>query len=253
MQLRISFVGGLMRGVSLLHLLPHAVFYTDSLDLAVQWALAGLLVTFFLIRVFQFHQHTTADTSDVQDGHGHVSDVSPAGPGMTHVHTGDGRPGVRWVGVAVGLGLHTLIDGIAVGAGVAAETHAHVFLPGLSIFLVVLLHKPLDALSITSLMAADGWPMQVRQLVNVGFAMMCPLGALLFVLGVGDQHQAVIGSALAFSAGMFLCISLGDLLPEVHFHAHDQLKLSAALLLGIAVAYAVGSLETAGHLGHGAH
>ena len=47
----------------------------------------------------------------------------------------------------------------------------------------------------------------------------------------------------AFSAGVFLCISLGDLLPEVHFHRHDRLKLSAALLFGVGLAFLVGFLE----------
>ena len=41
---------------------------------------------------------------------------------------------------------------------------------------------------------------------------------------------------MAFSAGIFLCISLGDLLPEVHFHSHDRLQLSGMLLLGVLLA-----------------
>ena len=40
----------------------------------------------------------------------------------------------------------------------------------------------------------------------------------------------MLGWALAFSAGTFLCISLGDLLPEVHFHSHDRLWLSVQLI-----------------------
>jgi zinc and cadmium transporter len=68
---------------------------------------------------------------------------------------------------------------------------------------------------------------------------MCPLGAILFTLGVGqfaEYRDLVLGVALAFSAGMFLCISLGDLLPEVHFHSHDRLKLSTMLLVGVLLA-----------------
>ena len=41
--------------------------------------------------------------------------------------------------------------------------------------------------------------------------------------------------ALAFSAGTFLCIALSDLLPELQFHSHDRLPLSAALLTGFAL------------------
>ena len=55
------------------------------------------------------------------------------------------------------------------------------------------------------------------------------------------------GAALAFAAGVFLCIALADLLPEVEYHAHDRLKLSAALLAGVALAYCVGLAEPHGH------
>ena len=42
-------------------------------------------------------------------------------------------------------------------------------------------------------------------------------------------------TALAFSAGTFLCIALSDLLPELQFHSHDRLPLSVALLTGFAL------------------
>ena len=55
-----------------------------------------------------------------------------------------------------------------------------------------------------------------------------------------------MGCALAFAAGTFLCISLGDLLPEVEMHSHNRLRLSALLLLGIAIAYGIRYLEPEG-------
>ena len=74
----------------------------------------------------------------------------------------------------------------------------------------------------------------------------CPIGAIGFTFGLarlfGEQHIAV-GCALAFAAGVFLCISLADLLPEVAFHTHDRLPLTVALVLGIALAWGIGFLE----------
>jgi zinc and cadmium transporter len=116
----------------------------------------------------------------------------------------------------------------------------------LGTFLAVALHKPLDALSITSLMAAGGWSRAAISVANMVFALMCPLGAIGFVIGIAEifaeQHMA-IGSALAFAAGVFLCISLADLLPEVAFHTHDRLSLTAALFLGVALAWGIGFFE----------
>lgn len=244
MQVILSFVGALMLGVGVFHLLPHGIAVTDgNTDLVVLWAMFGLLVMFFLIRAFHFHQHDT-DDCELQAAHDH-----------TH---GDQQPAVHrysWLGVALGLSLHTLIDGIALGAAVMVDSDhsAHAHLPGVAIFLAILLHKPLDALSITTLMTGAGWDVRTRQLVNLSFAMMCPLGTLCVILGLsfaGSDNNTVLGCALGFSAGVFLCISLGDLLPEVHFHRHDRVKLSLALLLGVVVAYGIRLIEPA-HLHSG--
>jgi len=231
LQVTVSFVAGLMLGVALLHMIPHAAHYT-SIDGTARWAVCGLLVMFFLIRVFHFHEH------EVWMGHGEGEghEALPLSRAHPHPHS------LGWVGVAVGLSIHSAIDGVALASSTLAEEGP---LAGIGTFLAVFLHKPLDALAITSLMAAGGWPLRTRRIVNVGFALICPLGAALFVTGAGSH--AVLGGALAFAAGAFLCISLGDLLPELQFHRHDRLKLSLALLLGVAIAYAVTFLE------HGMH
>jgi zinc and cadmium transporter len=254
MQLVMSFVGGLMLGVALLHLLPHSLAEQGSVDRAAGWTLGGLLTMFLLIRVFHVHAHEHGDTSDVVDEHRHEHDhAGPCDhPRHDHDHTHEsaaaGQHPFSWFGLAFGLSLHTLIDGLALGAAVVAEAdEEHGFaLFGLGTFLAVALHKPLDALSITSLMAAGGWSKRAIRLANGAFALMCPLGAIGFVLGVpelfSEQHLA-IGCALAFAAGVFLCISLADLLPEVAFHAHDRLRLTLALFLGVALAWGIGFLE----------
>lgn len=246
LQLLMSLVSGVVLGVALLHLLPHAVAELHSLDLAVAFVLLGLLLTFFLVRFFHSHSHEVVEEfehstceHDHEHHHAHGHDHGHA-PGPTHGHP------LNWIGLAIGLALHTLIDGIAV----AADTqHAATWsLAGLGTFLAVFLHKPLDAMSITSLMAASGWPPARRHVVNGVFALMCPLGAALFWLGLSsfvEQQPLILGCALAFSAGVFLCISLSDLLPEVQFHHHDRWKLSAALLLGVALAYGIGLIEPA--------
>ena len=137
---------------------------------------------------------------------------------------------------------------MALGAAIQADTlgHAASGLFSVGVFAAIVLHKPLDAMSITSLMVASGWSLRSRWLVNTVFALMCPLGALLFFWGVEQinvDQGLLVGAALAFSAGVFLCISLSDLLPEVQFHKHDSAKLTLALLLGITLAYAIGFLE----------
>jgi zinc and cadmium transporter len=251
MQFMMSFVGGLMLGVALLHLLPHSLAEQGSIDRTAAWTLGGLLAMFLLIRVFHVHAHEHGDTTDVVDHHHHDHELDHAGPCEHHAHHQHApvaQHPFSWLGLTFGLSLHTLIDGVALGAAVAAEAHEQhgLALYGLGTFLAVALHKPLDALSITSLMAAGGWKKSDVLLANIAFAVMCPLGAVAFVSGlagmIADQNVA-IGCALAFAAGVFLCISLADLLPEVAFHTHDRINLTLALFLGIALAWGIGFLE----------
>ncbi len=271
MQLMISFVGGVMLGIAVFHMIPHALAAMGAgrIDRVMWGAMLGLLTTFFLLRFFHFHQHGPADfgiLADEQQGEANSSASQPTHICSDHNHPEDdhalgrepkcqhdSRHATRWMAVLVGLGIHTLLDGVAMSSGVVAESaHLdHVWLPGFGIFLAVLLHKPLDAVSITSLMHPVTTPSR-RLLVNIGFALMCPLGAFLFWFGASLNPiwgAQLAGWGLAFSAGVFLCIALSDLLPEMEFHSHNRFQLSASLLLGIAAALAIGFLE--GEHAHG--
>ena len=230
-----------MLGVALLHLLPHAFYKLQSIELTAGICLIGLLFMFFMIRMFHFHQHDLAVDKEHDHKHKQLCDHEND---HHHVNCEDHGGGVdlSWLGLCFGLAIHTIIDGIALAAVVQSTSPAGLSIAGLGVFLAIVLHKPLDALSITSLMAARGWDMQKQLTVNLVFALMCPLGAILFAFSIEqslDYRDTILGVALAFSAGIFLCISLGDLLPEVHFHSHDRLSLSAMLLLGVAIAFAI--------------
>ncbi len=247
MQLILSFVGGLMLGVGVLHLLPHAVAATNSIDTVFISLLCGILLTFALIRVFHIHQHEpVAAEHPTQE----ECDHDPACEHHQHHHHHDDDPAggnVGWFGLLAGLSLHTLIDGAALGADVFSN-HGHAALPwvGLGTFLAVVLHKPLDALALTSLMKAQGFSSRRTSIVSFIFSLMCPLGAFAFAFGVRglfSDTSLALAIALAFAAGAFLCISLADLLPEIQFHRHDRWQLSGALLFGVFLAYGIGFLE----------
>ena len=150
----------------------------------------------------------------------------------------------------MGLGVHSLFDGIAVAASVAAAAgHGEGgLLLGAGTFFAVLFHKPLDSLSITSVMAVGNWSPRARNLVNLIFSLVCPIGAFAFYYGMRELGERPadwsVGCALGFSAGAFLCISLADILPEIQFHYHDRVKLTAALLIGVALSFAIGLAES---------
>jgi zinc and cadmium transporter len=260
LQVLMSAVGGFMLGVAVLHLLPHAFGELHSMDWIAGWMLVGMVAMFFMIRVFHVHQHVVMEPERHERGHHHhhePHDHHAHAEACDHPHHHAHAPDpclhdrrFSWMGLALGLAIHTLIDGLALGAVVASsiayDNWWQGFMESFAIFLAVALHKPLDAMSITTTMAAGGWSPRERWLANVGFALMAPLGAALFYFGVAQSsslQHLIVGSALAFAAGVFLCVALADILPELSFHSHDRFTLSASLLLGVAAAYAIGFLE----------
>jgi zinc and cadmium transporter len=243
-----------MLGVGVFHLVPHATVQVESVDDVALWTMVGILSMFFLMRLFHFHVHEAtvhgSVQADVKTGCELAHEQGPEVPGTSAGHRECGHVHeLGWLGVALGLTLHSLVDGMALAASVFAEAQAGErggLLLGAGTFLAILLHKPLDAIPITTLMAASGWTRSWQKTVNVAFATVCPLGALAFLMGAQqfeDYRPRILGCALAFSAGVFVCIALSDLLPEIEFHAHDRVKLSACLLVGVLAAYAIRYLE----------
>jgi zinc and cadmium transporter len=249
LQLAVSFVAGLMLGIALLHFLPDANENLHSLDRTVQWMLGGFLTMFFVQRFFHFHHHDLPE-GDPEDCCGHDRDHDHAEHHAEHAHTLADKSAkqLSWVGTALGLTLHSLLDGLALAAAVAGA-RGDGTLAGAGVALVVILHKPFDAMAVSTLMAVGGSSRFSRHVLNGAFALVSPLGALVFYLGaqhLGESNPMVLGAALAFCAGSFLCIASSDLLPELQFHSHDRFKLSVMLLAGLAVAVLIKQFEPGG-------
>jgi zinc and cadmium transporter len=231
-QLAMSLVSGLMLGIALFHLLPHAVLtigVAQGLNSVMGWVAMGLVTMLLLLRLFHFHQ---PDFHHAQE-HGH-----------SHGHCDQEEAHANWRGVLIGLSFHTVVDGVALGAALLGAPHGHAEdLLGFGVFVAILLHKPLDALAITALMKAGGVGVTGQRAANIAFAMLCPAGALVFYIYASSApgSAALIAAAMAFSAGAFICIALSDLLPEVQFHSHDRLKLTAVFLFGILLAFTLAS------------
>jgi zinc and cadmium transporter len=248
LQLAISFVAGLMLGIALLHFLPDANEQLHSLDRTATWMLGGFLVMFFLQRFFHFHHHDSAEGDPEDCDHGQAMPEEPEHGHEHHAHTLADKSAqqLSWVGTALGLTLHSLLDGLALAAAVEAGARGHASLAGLGVALVVILHKPFDAMAIATLMTAGGSSRSSRHVLNSLFALASPIGAVLFYLGANQfagSDSVFLGGALAFCAGTFLCIASSDLLPELQFHSHDRFKLSVALLAGLTLALLIKHFE----------
>jgi len=247
LQIAVSLVAGLMLGIALLHFLPDAAEQLGSVDRTAGWVTAGFLVMFFVQRFFHFHHHDSTE-GDPEDCHHEHEEPEEHEHEHAHSLAEKSARQLSWVGTALGLTLHSLLDGLALAAAVAAGAAGHARIAGLGVALVVILHKPFDAMTISTLMTISGSSKFSRHLLNGLFALVSPIGAALFYLGAAEfsgGDSAVLGCALAFCAGTFLCIAGSDLLPELQFHSHDRFKLSVALLGGLLIAVLIKELEAA--------
>ena len=211
-----------------------------------------MLVMFFIERFFSYHHHDVPDELDHDHDHG-------SHHGHDHDHDHEQHPhDMSWSGAALGLALHSVLNGVALAAAVQHGSHGS-WLAGFGTFLVIV--------SAQAVRRHDDQHADGPRRLEPGLAAYDQR----FVFAVHpdrrtdllfrsddridrprrrDTQQWYIACALAFSAGTFLCISLSDLLPELQFHSHDRLKLSAALLLGLAVAHFAARMEALAHPSH---
>ncbi|MFO1518762.1 MAG: ZIP family metal transporter [bacterium] len=205
--LLLSLAAGLMLGSSFFHLIP------ESFDLigphASFYVLLGLLFLYF------FEKFITVHICEIEtDAHCEV-----------HKKLG--------VSAFIGLFLHALTDGVALGVGLLIPKL------GLVVFLAIFFHKAMEAFSLTSILLHEHKSKGRILLANFALLMAIPLGALLSFLFVGGNNPRMAGIALAFSAGTFLHVSLSDLLPEVHRHSNLKNKAFAFFVLGLGLMFAL--------------
>ena len=250
LQVYLSLAAGALLGAALFHLLPEASEHIHG-DFGLPTVI-GIGLVFLLQRYLAPHSHEPLGHSHNESEPG--AEATGANPRASawgsekHSH-GHARPLVSGVVAILALSIHSFFDGVAIGAvtgGLVDAGHGGPGAPGLghatqplafAVFLSVLIHKPLDGLSVSVLLLNAETPRRRLWSIQVFYAALVPVGALAFMAtrGAVAEPSTLVGYTLAFSAGTFLAIALTDLLPELHFHAHDRHKLSFALLFGLLV------------------
>lgn len=256
LQLYLSMAAGTLLGAALFHLLPESseMIHT-SFGLP---AVVGVAVVFLLQRYLAPHSHESPPDVSGNSESAHDQTMSAREHGHCehghehrHGHSHDvGHHGAAASGSVVGvvaLSIHSFFDGVAIAAvsGEGASGYAT-----LAVFLSVLIHKPMDGLSVSVLLLNAHVKRKTLWAVQGVYALLVPLGAITFLLtrGAVVDASALIGYTLAFSGGSFLAIALTDLLPEIQFHTHDRHKLTAAVGLGLVVMWVTSLIgHPAGH------
>jgi len=198
LHLFLSFSAGLMLGATVIHLLPASIELIGHR--ASLWTLAG----FIFLYIFQ--KFLTVHLCEILECRVHKLGIS----------------------AGIGICVHSLTDGIALGCGLLVKEL------GFVVFLTIFFHKLPEAFALTTILLHEEHSRAKIVAMNLVLILMVPLGALLVRSWTGMGETEVAGAALAFSAGTFLHVSLSDLLPHVHEHAERQVPIVVSFLAGLA-------------------
>jgi zinc and cadmium transporter len=275
LQYYLSLSAGVMLGASFFHVMPDAIEYSGQ-PLFGWWMSLAVVGLFCIERFIAPHSHEVTGAKPHQHGenhhheehhheHSHYEEHAHHGPENGHEHHDlkkerAAAPAMAgWMAV-VGLTIHTFMNGVGLGGAVATGLSADspemvwgIAIPGFAMFLAIFLHKPADALAISTVLFRKGVTRQVVTLVQLGFGLTVALGVLAFLVTRGvieeSMRNQLTGFALSFSAGTFLFIALSDLLPEVQFHRHDRIPLFLCLCAGVILMGFIAFLEGDEHHG----
>ena len=198
-RLVISFCAGILLGAVFFHVLPEiSTVLGRQLGYSVMF---GFLLIFVLEKFIMVH---------------------PCEEGECDYHK---------IGIAayIGIGFHSILDGIAIGAGTMMNL-------SFIIILAVTIHKFPAALALSSLLVKGKEYTKKKILISMFiFALATPVGALVSVFVFQGVDDYVVATALGISAGTFLFISIGDLLPTVYEEHEKGYKNLVSLCLGTLV------------------
>ena len=129
----------------------------------------------------------------------------------------------------LGLSVHSVLAGMALGIGLVGTTDISVTI---ALLAAILVHKIPETLALMALLKAAHWGRKQTFIVLVAFSAMGPSGILAGAHFHFDS-PSFMGAALAFSAGTFLYIASGDLLPHLHRKMKQKWVNFAAFIAGL--------------------
>ncbi|MFQ5679539.1 MAG: ZIP family metal transporter [Gemmatimonadota bacterium] len=222
----ITFASGLLVAGSLLHLLARAGELAGT-GSAMLWGLAAFVGLYVAENHYFPHPHSRSDHGE--RGHAGEDRGSGGAEGSGRKVSDAEAPLGRAAGaVLLGLTLHSVLDGVAAGAGFSVS-----LLTGGVILSLVVAHKLPVGIASMGVLYHGGTDRRRAFRYSLGVAGVTPAAILVsFALLRGAPVQ-VIGAFVAAAGGSFLYVGAADLLPEGQ--ASGRAGSTLAFLLGVAV------------------
>lgn len=197
LQVFVAVGGGFLFSVALLRMLPEAMALEPGL------ALPLVVTGYFLTHLFE---HTLVH-------HFHFGEE-------IHREVVHGRSSAAAV---LGLGLHSLFDGVSIAAGYSVSP-----MLGWLVFIAIALHKLPEGFTIASIVLASGGTRRASIGASSFVGALCALGAVGLV-----GRPDLAGPGLSLATGVTLYVAATDLLPEVNKETGHNLAVT--VLGGVAL------------------
>lgn len=207
----------------------------DAHDEAGLAAFAGLaLLLGFLcmmaLEAYGFGHDIHEEHHDHAEDHGHDHVNHPSNPSS----------------VVLGLSLHALTDGLAIGAAVASES----LLLTLTVYIGVIAHKVPAAFSVGVFAMHERGEVKAAFRDLAVFSIATPVAILASFWFLADLSTGWLGLAILFAGGTFLYVATVDVLPDVHSGAAGRTALVQVLIGAVGLWLALQALELSGLLAH---
>lgn len=204
-----SFAAGVLMTLAVTDLLPEVFDTSSNLSLVSGAILFGILVLFLLEKtsIWWHHHHEP-----------HI-----ATPAIT--------------GLIVGDTIHNFMDGVAIAAAFMTNPQL-----GVATAVGVALHELPQEMADFGLCLKAGLGKTKTIIVNLLSSMVAVLGGVI-TFTLGGVAQGVSVYLLAATAGMFLYISLADLVPELHREQKPGSTVKQLTAFGLGIVLAIASLS----------
>ncbi len=195
----VSFAAGVLITFALIHLIPDSLeLYKSSLLIVLLGFLIFYLIEHFIMR------HSFHESYEKKHAAGKMA--------------------------AIGLGFHSLIDGIVIGAGFEISQQF-----GLIATLAVIAHEFPEGITSMAVLLHANYKRSLAIFYSFLVALATPIGAILTLFFLKNINTEFLGILIALAAGSFIYVGASDLVPETH----EQYNKKNALFLILGIVFVI--------------
>lgn len=215
-HLVIAFSAGIFLGVLCLMLLPEAFEETEHGGYDIITGMYAFLIGFLILFIADFlmkhYMKSDCDCEECMDFHSH--DITS-------------------LSAFLGLAIHACFDGVALATSFIAGEEI-----GFAVLVALCVHKVVVVFSLSSTFLLSNRRKQAIKYLLL-FCIISPLATLFTYFCLGDVEMEFTGLALMLSAGIFMFVTMCDIIPEAFHRKNLNVKSLGYLLLGLVVIIAV--------------